>query len=62
MINCFGYVALSVIALFFQAYYNTAFTMLQPILFGELVIMLWLLIKGAKVPPLELPAVEMKTA
>ena len=25
MINCFGYVALSVIALFFQAYYNTAF-------------------------------------
>ena len=62
MINCFGYVALSVIALFFQPYYNTAFNMLQPILFGELVIMLWLLIKGAKVPPLELPAVEMKTA
>ena len=62
MINCLGYVALSVIALFFQPYYNTAFTMLQPILFGELVIMLWLLIKGAKVPPLELPAVEMKTA
>ena len=62
MINCFGYVALSVIALFFQPYYNTAFTMLQPILFGELVIMLWLLIKGAKVPALELPAVEMKTA
>jgi len=48
--------------LFFQAYYNTAFTMLQPILFGELVIMLWLLIKGAKVPPLKLPAVVMKTA
>ena len=62
MINCFGYVALSVIALFFQAYYNTAFTMLQPILFGELVIMLWLLIRGAKVPPLKLPKVEMKTA
>ena len=50
MINCFGYVALSVIALFFQPYYNTAFKMLQPVLFGELVIMLWLLIKGAKVP------------
>jgi len=62
MINCFGYVALSVIALFFQPYYNTVFKMLQPILFGELVIMLWLLIKGAKVPLLELPAVEMKTA
>ena len=62
MINCFGYVALSVIALFFQPYYNTAFNVLQPILLGELVIMLWLLIKGAKVPSLELPAVEMKTA
>src|SRR5215471_21665515 len=62
MINCFCYVALSVIALFFQAYYNTAFTILQPVLFGELVIMLWLLISGAKVPPLQLPAVEMKTA
>src|SRR5438477_3508123 len=62
MINCFGYVALSVIALFFQPYYNTAFKMLQPVLFGELVIMLWLLIKGAKVPPLELAPVQMKTA
>ena len=62
MINCFGYVVLSVIALFFHSYYNTAFTMLQPVLFGELVIMLWLLIKGAKVPPLKLATVEMKTA
>ena len=62
MINCFGYVALSVIALFFPPYYNAAFKMLQPVLFGELVIMLWLLIKGAKMPQLELPTVEMKTA
>ena len=49
MINCFGYVVLSVIALFFPAYYETAFQMAQPVLFGELAIMLWLLIKGAKV-------------
>src|SRR5215470_13170073 len=62
MINCFGYVALSVIALFFPAYYNTAFKVLQPVFFGELAIMLWLLIKGAKVPPLQFPTVEMKTA
>jgi hypothetical protein len=62
MINCFGYVALSVIALFFQPYYNIAFKILQPVLFGELVIMLWLLIKGAKVPRLKLGTVEMKTA
>src|SRR5881398_3801414 len=52
MINCFGYVVLSVTALFFPAYYETAFKMAQPVLFGELAIMLWLLIKGAKVPTL----------
>jgi hypothetical protein len=56
MINCFGYVALSVIALFFQPYYNGAFKLLQPILFGELAIMLWLLIKGARMPALRQPA------
>jgi hypothetical protein len=49
MINCFGYVALSVIALFFPDYYQAAFRYSQPVLFGELVVMLWLLIKGAKV-------------
>jgi hypothetical protein len=55
MINCFGYVALSVIALFFQPYYNGAFEMLQPVLFGELAIMLWLLIRGAKIQALPEP-------
>ena len=50
MINCFGYVALSIMGLFFSAYYETAFKVAQPVLFGELAIMLWLLIKGAKVP------------
>lgn len=62
IINCFGYVTLSMIALFFPPYYNATFRILQPVLFGELVIMLWLLIKGAKVPPLELATVEMKAA
>jgi Domain of unknown function (DUF4386) len=50
MINCFGYVALSATALFFPDYYEAAFRYSQPVLFGELAIMLWLLIKGAKVP------------
>jgi hypothetical protein len=50
MINCFGYVALSVIAQFFPDSYEAAFRYLQPVLFGELAILLWLLIKGAKVP------------
>ncbi len=50
MINCFGYVGLSITALFFPSYYEAAFKWAQPVLFGELAIMLWLLIRGAKVP------------
>jgi hypothetical protein len=52
MINCFGYLALSVTALFFPDYYEAAFRYSQPVLFGELAILLWLLIKGAKVQAL----------
>jgi len=62
MINCFGYVALSVIALFFPEYYQAAFRYSQPVLFGELVVMLWLLIKGAKVPSLRMATTQMKPA
>jgi Domain of unknown function (DUF4386) len=51
MINCFGYLVLSMTALFFPAYNDMVFLFLQPVLFGELAIMLWLLIKGAKVAP-----------
>ena len=50
MINCFGYVALCLIALLAPDYYAAAFRWGQPLLFGELAVMLWLLIKGAKVP------------
>jgi hypothetical protein len=50
IINCFGYVVLCAIALFIPTYYGAAFKWAQPILFGELVVMLYLLIKGAKVP------------
>jgi Domain of unknown function (DUF4386) len=50
MINCFGYLVLSMAALFFPAYNDTVFLFLQPVLFGELAIMLYLLIKGVKVP------------
>jgi hypothetical protein len=62
MINCFGYLVLSVTALFFSDYYEAAFRLAQPVLFGELAIMLWLLIKGAKVTsPAPAPA-QLKTA
>jgi Domain of unknown function (DUF4386) len=52
IISCCFWVTLSVIALFFPAYYDTAFRWFQPALFSELAIMLWLLIRGAKVPVL----------
>src|SRR5437870_12962364 len=52
MINCFGYVFLSVISFFFPAYNDKAFLYLQPVLFGELAIMLYLLIRGANVKAL----------
>jgi hypothetical protein len=56
MINCFAYVALCVIALLDSDYYDAAFRWAQPVLFGELAAMLWLLIKGAKVKPAPVPA------
>lgn len=62
MINCFGYVALCMIALFVPSYYGAAFKWAQPILFGELAIMLWLLIKGAKVERADAPAPALVAA
>ena len=50
MLACFGWLVLSLIALLFPPYYETAFRFAQPVMFAELAIMLWLLIKGAKVP------------
>lgn len=61
MINCCAYLVLSPIALFAPTYYEAAFQYATPVLFGELAIMLWLLIKGAKVESLA-PLVQMKTA
>jgi Domain of unknown function (DUF4386) len=62
MINCFGYLILFVTALFFPDYNDKAFLYLQPVLFGELAIMLWLLIKGAKVTLPATATAQMKTA
>ncbi len=50
VINCFGYLVLSMTALFFPEYNGRAFLFLQPVLFGELAIMFYLLFMGAKVP------------
>jgi hypothetical protein len=50
ILNCFAYLALSLTALLFPPYYDAAFRFSTPVLFGELAITLWLLIKGAKLP------------
>ena len=62
IMNCFGYIVLSPVGLFFPAYYGTAFKLAQPLLFGELAIMLWLLIKGAKVTSPAPTTLQMKPA
>jgi hypothetical protein len=56
IVNCFAYVALSFTGLLLPQYYAVAFRDAFPFLLGEIAIMLWLLIKGARVQPL--PAAE----
>lgn len=56
IVNCFGYLAISVTSLLLPAHENVVSRASMPALLGELWIMLWLLIKGAKVQALEAPA------
>jgi len=56
IVNCFAYVAISLTWLLLPAYGNVAFRASMPALLGELWILLWLLIKGAKVQQLAAPA------
>src|SRR5467141_4764202 len=53
IINGVAYGVLSFSGLFFPDYQDKVFTLSQPALFGELAIMLWLVIKGAIPPALE---------
>jgi Domain of unknown function (DUF4386) len=52
IIACIAWIALSITAQFFPYNYETAFAWFQPAFFAEMAIMLWLLIRGAKVPSL----------
>jgi len=52
VINGFGYVTLSLMGLLLPQYQDKVFLISQPALFGELALMLWLVIKGAKPPAL----------
>jgi hypothetical protein len=50
IINGVAYLVLSLTGLFFPDYQDRVFLYSQPALFGELAIMLWLVIKGARPP------------
>jgi len=52
IIACFGWLVVAVIALVFPAYYDSAFSFAQPVVLGEMVFALWLLIKGPNVKAL----------
>ena len=52
IVNGFAYVVISLTWLLLPAYGSVLFRASLPALLGELWIMLWLLIKGAKVEPL----------
>lgn len=51
IVNGIAYLALSFTGLLLPQYVGTVSTVTVPALMGEMAIMLWLLIKGAKVPP-----------
>ena len=48
MLNCVAYLATSVTGLMWPQYENTISNWLFPVMFGELAIMLWLIIMGAR--------------
>ncbi|HXM51184.1 MAG TPA: DUF4386 domain-containing protein [Pyrinomonadaceae bacterium] len=52
IVNCFPYLALSLTGLLFPQYQEMVYRIAFPVLFGELAIALWLLIRGIKVQPL----------
>jgi hypothetical protein len=56
ILNCFAYLAVSFTGLLFPRYEALVFNSSFPALLGELAIMLWLMIKGAKPQALPAPA------
>jgi Domain of unknown function (DUF4386) len=61
MLACFGYLALSLTGLLFPQYQDKVWTIVSPVTAGELVVMLWLIIMGAKSRPLEAAASSLAT-
>jgi hypothetical protein len=57
ILNCVAYVVISLTGMFAPQYYGRVFNLSQPVLFGEIAIMLWLLIRGANVKGIQATAV-----
>jgi hypothetical protein len=56
ILNGFAYLMLSLTGLLLPQYHDALSNILFPVLFGEVAIALWLLIRGAKVKPPNVPA------
>jgi hypothetical protein len=56
IVNGFAYVALSFTSLLWPQHQGMVYRIIFPVLFGEMAIMLWLVIKGANVKRLPVPA------
>jgi hypothetical protein len=56
LIDGFAYLVLSVVGILAPQYHDIAFMIGQPAFFGEIAIMLFLVIKGANVPALSTAA------
>ena len=58
----FAWVILSLTAVLLPKYYDKVFTYCQPASFGEVALMLWLVIKGARPPALDATALSSAAA
>ncbi len=61
-INGFAYVTISFTGVLLPQYQDKVFSMSFPALLGELAIMLWLVVKGAKPQPLDAAALSSSAA
>jgi Domain of unknown function (DUF4386) len=62
VINGIAYVIMSFTGILLPQYQDKEFVIFQPAFFGELVLMLWLVIKGAKPQPLDATALSSAAA
>ena len=62
VLDGFCYLALSLAGVLWPQYQTKVFALSQPAFFGEIALMLWLVIKGAKPPALDATALSPSTA